>query len=221
MTIEEELLPEEKSLTNYHDDNAETCSETSESSTSSMDDIQDNSRRSMRETAKRESVDDDEMENVGTKKLVQQDFVYNKKENIYSDDNDHDDSDNSDSDENNDGVEDDDDDTSILISNTNKLLSAVGIAAKKIVSKDELARVAPSMFVAVYESLYHTRIEGIIRNPDSRLDYELNAQLVIDHLSDQINIDLAHISGVAIVAGNLKQLTDLIHIFMRIISLTR
>jgi len=117
------------------------------------------------------------------------------------------------------GEAEDEDETSRLIANTNKLLVDVGIAAKKIKSKQELARLAPSVFVAVFEALYHARIDGIIRKPTSNEDYEHNAQLVIDNLSDQINIDLTHISGKAIVNGDFRALSNLVHIFMRIVSL--
>lgn len=44
----------------------------------------------------------------------------------------------------------------------------------------ELVKVASSMFVAVFESLFHVRLEGIIRNPQSRDEYAHNAQRVID-----------------------------------------
>jgi hypothetical protein len=110
---------------------------------------------------------------------------------------------------------------SILISNTNKLLSAVGIGAKKISTMEELVRVAPSMFVAIFEALYHMRIDGVARNPKTREDYIGNAQQVIDNLSDQINIDLTHISGELIVSGDFDALSNLVHIFIRIVSLAR
>lgn len=114
-----------------------------------------------------------------------------------------------------------DDDSSVLIANTNKLLSAVGISAKKISTTDELSRVASSLIVAVFESLFHQRVDGIIRNPRSKDDYERNAQLIIDSLSDQIQVDLKHITGRSIVSGDLRVLSNLIHILVRIVSLTR
>jgi hypothetical protein len=113
------------------------------------------------------------------------------------------------------------DSKSVLIADTNKLLSAVGIGAKKITSMEELIRVAPSMFVAIFEALYHMKIDGVVRNPQTREDYIANAQLVIDNLSDQINIDLTHIGGESIVAGDFDALSNLVHIFVRIVSLAR
>lgn len=114
-----------------------------------------------------------------------------------------------------------DDDTSVLLANTNKLLTAVGISAKRIESTEELSRVASSLFVAVYESLFHQKIPGVIRNPVSRSEFERNAQLVIDSLSDQIQLDLKHITGRSIVGGDLRVLSNLVHILVRIVSLTR
>lgn len=107
-----------------------------------------------------------------------------------------------------------------LIASTNKLLADVGIERKKITSKEELVRVAPSMVVVVFEALCHTRIEDIERNPTTRKHYENNAQLVIDNLSDQINIPLTHISGKSIVEGDLRALSNLVYIFKRIVTLT-
>jgi hypothetical protein len=114
-----------------------------------------------------------------------------------------------------------DEHSSVLLSDTNKLLSSVGISAKKIVSTEELSRVASSLFVAVYESLFHQKINGVVRNPKSTEDYERNAQLVIDSLSDQIQLDLKHITGRSIVSGDLRVLSNLVHILLRIVSLTR
>lgn len=108
-----------------------------------------------------------------------------------------------------------------LIDETNKLLSATGIVAKKIMSVAELARVSSSIFVAIFESVYHTRIEEVLRNPVTRSDYEYNAQLVIERLSEQINSDLSHITGSLIVNGDMTALKNLVNIFTRILSFTR
>jgi hypothetical protein len=115
----------------------------------------------------------------------------------------------------------DPDDSSVLLSNTNKLLSAVGISAKTILSTEELTRVASSMFVAVFESLFRIKIEGVVRNPQLKIDYETNAQLVVDSLSDQIQMDLKHITGQSIVNGDIRALSNLVHILVRIVSITR
>ena len=71
-------------------------------------------------------------------------------------------------------------DPSTVLSNTNKLLSIVGISAKKVTSIVELTRVASSMFVALMEAIFHVRLEEIIRNPQNFDEYAHNAQRVID-----------------------------------------
>lgn len=111
-------------------------------------------------------------------------------------------------------------DYSTLLFNTNNLLSAAGISAKKIKTIGELTRVSSSMFVAVFESIFHVRVEGIIRAPQTKDDYVLNVQRVIDGLGEQIEMDLQHIKGRAIVEGDVRSLSNLIHIFIRIIHIT-
>ena len=71
-------------------------------------------------------------------------------------------------------------DPSTVLSNTNNLLSVVGISTKKVTSIADLVEHASSMFVAVFESLFHVRLEGIIRNPQNGEEYAHNAQQVID-----------------------------------------
>ena len=111
-------------------------------------------------------------------------------------------------------------DYSTLLWNVNNLLTAVGIPAMKIRTLGELTRVASSMFVAVYESLFHSRLEGVIRGPRGKEDYVSNVQRVIDALSGEIQMDLSHIQGKAIVEGDPRSLSNLIHIFIRIIAIT-
>ena len=77
------------------------------------------------------------------------------------------------------------------------------------------------MFVALFESLFKLRLGGIVRNPYSKMDYIINAQLVVDGLSHQIQMDLQHITGESIVAGDLRSLTNLIHILFRCVNMRR
>ena len=107
-----------------------------------------------------------------------------------------------------------------LLDLTNKLLEYVGIVSKKVLSVDELVRVGSSLFVAVFESLFHLRISGIIRSPKTARDYTVNAQLVIDELSQQIQMDLKHITGESIVHGDLQSISNLVNILFRIVGLT-
>ena len=59
----------------------------------------------------------------------------------------------------------------VLLQDTNKLLSVVGIGGKQVLSYNELCRVSSSLFVAVFEALFNIRIDGINRNPRSQADY--------------------------------------------------
>lgn len=102
-----------------------------------------------------------------------------------------------------------------LLEDVNALLSVAGINAKRISSIEELTRVASSMFVALFESLFHVRLEGIVRNPYTSMDYTINAQLVVDGLAGQIDMDLQHIDGQSIVKGDVRSISNLVHIFCR------
>eukprot|EP01036_Dinobryon_divergens_P027380 gene27380-36147_t len=108
----------------------------------------------------------------------------------------------------------------VLLQDTNKLLSAVGIGGKQVLSYNELCRVSSSLFVAVFEALFNIRIDGINRNPRSQTDYIRNAQLVIDALSERVLMNLDHIKGAAIVAGDYRTLSDLVKLLLRIESIS-
>lgn len=69
------------------------------------------------------------------------------------------------------------DSTHGLLHATNTLLASVGITAKQIMSYDELFRVSSSMFVAIFETIFKCRIEGINRDPQSPEDYERYASI--------------------------------------------
>lgn len=114
--------------------------------------------------------------------------------------------------------QDEDVDNAALLHDTNNLLLAVGIPTKRISTVSELSRVASSMFVAVYESIFHVRLDNIIRTPTTKEDYSHNAQCVINGLSLKIKMNLEHISGHAIVHGDVRALTDLVNIFVRYVS---
>ena len=68
--------------------------------------------------------------------------------------------------------------------------------------------------MAVFEALFHVRLTGIVRQPTTKEDYEFNVQRVIDGLGAQINMNLQHIPGRAIVQGDIRALSNLVHIFV-------
>jgi len=109
----------------------------------------------------------------------------------------------------------------VLLSKTNRLLTAVCIPAKKITSFEELTRVSSSMFVAIFEALFHVRIDEIDRSPKSKMAYEQNVQLVVNHLSEQIGINLKHITGELIINGDFKTISNLVNILIGIVSIAR
>lgn len=77
------------------------------------------------------------------------------------------------------------------------------------------------MFVAVFEARFHVRLEGIIRNPKNEADYARNAQLVISALQSKIHITLHHITGLSVAKGDRKALSNLVRIFLHLVSTQR
>lgn len=108
-----------------------------------------------------------------------------------------------------------------IIDQTNELLSSVGIIKKDIHSFSQLARVAPSMFVAIYEILYQVRLEDIIRTPTTHEDYVTNSKIVIDSLSSHLSIDLSHIQPKKIASGDFLSLSNLLNIFTTIVKMAK
>ncbi|CAN0090648.1 unnamed protein product, partial [Phaeothamnion confervicola] len=88
-----------------------------------------------------------------------------------------------------------------ILASINTLLDRVGISAKPIRSFEELRKSASSMFVAIFEAMFHMRMPGIVRRPARVSDYVHNAQLVVDALASD-DLDLSHITGEAIVRGD-------------------
>ena len=118
-----------------------------------------------------------------------------------------------------------------LLWQTNSLLTAVGVpSSQKIKTLGELQRVASSLFVTVYESLFQTRLDGVCRKPRSRDELVSNVQRVIDALGRSITVDLSHISAREIVSGgkargaagsgDYRAFNSLLQIFIRICAIT-
>lgn len=104
-----------------------------------------------------------------------------------------------------------------LLSRTNKLFQYVGIE-KPISTIEEIFSNSSSMFVALIESLFNTRLEKVYRYPSSKADYITNAQLVVDFLSEKAQMELKNISGEAIVDGDNQSISNLVDILIEIVN---
>ena len=59
-----------------------------------------------------------------------------------------------------------------------------------------------------------SHVSGIIPSPETPADEIHNIQTIIDHLAlDYLNIDLSHISGGQVMAGNARAIYNLLEIF--------
>eukprot|EP00607_Mallomonas_marina_P006394 CAMPEP_0182426534 /NCGR_PEP_ID=MMETSP1167-20130531/13026_1 /TAXON_ID=2988 /ORGANISM="Mallomonas Sp, Strain CCMP3275" /LENGTH=430 /DNA_ID=CAMNT_0024608023 /DNA_START=117 /DNA_END=1409 /DNA_ORIENTATION=- len=107
-----------------------------------------------------------------------------------------------------------------LVISVNNLLNFAGLGTK-IKSFNELKKVSSSLFVALFEAFFFCELHNVCRNPLNKEDYILNAQLVVDSISQRINVNLHHISGEDIVQGDFRSLSNLANIFLRIVNLTQ
>lgn len=79
-----------------------------------------------------------------------------------------------------------------LLDRTDALLRRVGQSGFKDIA--ELQRLACSMFVYLYESIFE-RLEEIERRPESTQEHAYNADLVIQAFERKVGVDLSDISG--------------------------
>lgn len=79
-----------------------------------------------------------------------------------------------------------------LLADTNNLLTAAGIGGKQIASISELSRVASSMFVAIFEAVYHTRVDGENEIPCSKNSTHINVQALCGSPSQMKTIPTMH-----------------------------
>ena len=86
-------------------------------------------------------------------------------------------------------------DESDIVARANALLPRVGQEGFK--DLEELKRLACSMFVYLFESLFH-KIEETERRPRFKAEYAFNADLVIQALANIVDADLSYISGAEI-----------------------
>ncbi len=108
-----------------------------------------------------------------------------------------------------------------LLHNINELLSRVHIQGKgkhlkSIRRIDELQKSASSMFVAIFEALFHVQLVDIVRHPRSLQDYVANADAVVDAFSLVLNMSLSHIKGEDIVTGDITAIKNLVDVLIGI-----
>jgi hypothetical protein len=115
-----------------------------------------------------------------------------------------------------------------IVSSTNRLLSLCGITeTPPFTSVTDLQENASSMFVAVFEAIFSTRIEKIIRKPTSIEDYAFNAQRVIDSLRSVLPSKVVlpvSITGETISGGDVPSLIFLVSLLtdvLRVVAPTR
>jgi hypothetical protein len=83
-------------------------------------------------------------------------------------------------------------DANELLDRTDAILAQVGQHGFKDI--EELQRLACSMFVYLFESIFD-RLEGVERRPRLKAEYAYNADLVIHAFENIVGVNLADISG--------------------------
>ena len=102
-----------------------------------------------------------------------------------------------------------------VVRRTNTLLHDIGVNAQPFPSFDELRSHASSMFVAIFETVFDTRIPGIVRAPEIVPDYIRNAQLVIDAVARTIpgcEGILDSVTAEGVYNGDARQVQELLDV---------
>lgn len=105
----------------------------------------------------------------------------------------------------------------LVLQETNALLEAMSFGSKSFDNYQDLTKSASSMFVAIYEKMFHQRLARVIRVPASPSDYINNAQEVIQALGSQLSgndIDVSKLTGTQVSAGDAPTIRALVQIFM-------
>ncbi|KAJ3042596.1 Centrosomal protein of 95 kDa [Rhizophlyctis rosea] len=107
------------------------------------------------------------------------------------------------------------------IGTINRLLTQIHVP----ITLKSLTDCVPSLWVALFEGLFKTRIPGIIRSGDtsSKGTRIHNTQLVLNELGGTVlEMELVHISAEALVDGDVGQILDMVDIFGEIgVALSR
>lgn len=109
-----------------------------------------------------------------------------------------------------------------VLREANALLEKIGFGARQFARFEDLVASVSSMSVALYEKLFQFRLEGIVRVPKSLVDYEANAQLVVDALSGALleqRFDVRDVTGESLCAGNTRSIQQVVRMFEHIFSI--
>ncbi|XP_043208824.1 centrosomal protein of 95 kDa-like isoform X2 [Amphibalanus amphitrite] len=94
---------------------------------------------------------------------------------------------------------------------SNKIIERCKLPIPRVTSIDGIRS---NLFTSLLQVLYHRLPEGIIDDPASTEDEIANVQAIINHLAlDLIHIDLSHISGTEVIAGEPRAIYNLLEIF--------
>lgn len=109
-----------------------------------------------------------------------------------------------------------------VLREANALLEKIGFGVRQFARFEDLVASVSSMSVALYEKLFQFRLEGIVRVPKSLVDYEANAQLVVDALSGALleqRFDVHDVTGESLCAGDTRSIQQVVHMFEQIFSI--
>ncbi|XP_037073898.1 centrosomal protein of 95 kDa-like [Pollicipes pollicipes] len=94
---------------------------------------------------------------------------------------------------------------------SNKIIERCELPIPRVTSIDGIRS---NLFTSLLQVLYHRVPEGIIETPTNTEEEVANVQAIINHLAlDLIHIDLSHISGADVIAGDPRAIYNLLEIF--------
>lgn len=104
----------------------------------------------------------------------------------------------------------------LLVESTNSLMRTIGMTQRTFATAEEVRENASSLFVAVFESLFSTRLAGVRRKPDTLEAYAENAQHVIDALRSILPLKIripGSVTGEAVAQGKASAIAALVALF--------
>jgi hypothetical protein len=107
----------------------------------------------------------------------------------------------------------------LLLDDANTLLQAIKIDTLPIRTISELVSLASSMFVAAFESVFTSQLEGVRRQPATQADYIYNADVVLHelrkHLPPNVSIPTS-ITGKSLCDGEVPAIRFLVAVFLEL-----